>query len=59
VIPQKEMGALLHAPIPKLRLRAASVIATLLVKILDAPFWRAALWRGHLADQIANEKGNR
>jgi hypothetical protein len=52
----KKTGALLHAPIPNLRLRAVYAIATLLVKILDAPFWRAAQWRGRLADQIDNER---
>ena len=57
--PPNEKGALLQAPIPKPRLRGAYVIATLFVKVLDSPFWRAEQWRGRLADHIANEEGNR
>jgi hypothetical protein len=31
-------------------------MATLFVKVLDAPFWRAAQWRGRLADLLENER---
>jgi hypothetical protein len=57
--PPNEKGALLHAPIPRFRLRAAYVIATLLVKVLDGPFWSPAQWRGRLADQIDNERDDK
>jgi hypothetical protein len=54
--PGKETGALLHAPISKLRLRIAYRIAALLATTFGWPFWLSEQWRGRVADRIANER---
>jgi hypothetical protein len=54
--PPKETGALLHAPVSKLRLRTAYLIATLLANTLGWPFWLAEQLRGRLRDRIDSEK---
>jgi len=55
--PGNEKGALLHAPIPKLRLRVAYSVAAILATAFGKPFWFWERWRGQLADRIDNERG--
>ena len=57
--PGNEKGALLHAPISKLRLQLAYRIAALLATTSGWPFWAAEQWRGKLADRIDNEEHDR
>jgi len=54
-----EKGALLHAPIPKLKLHLAYCIAAVLATAFGRPFWSFERWRGRLQDQIENEEDNR
>jgi hypothetical protein len=56
--PPKGKGALLHAPIPKLRLQIAYRIAALLATTFGWPFWFAEQWRGRLQDRIDNERSD-
>jgi hypothetical protein len=53
--PGNEEGALLHAPILKLRLRIAYRIAVLLATTFGWPFCFGEQWRWRLADLIDNE----
>jgi hypothetical protein len=54
--PGNGKGALLHAPIPKLRLRTAYRIAAFLATAFGRPFWFWEQWRGRLMDRIDNER---
>jgi hypothetical protein len=54
--PGNEKGALLHAPISKLRLQIAYRIAALLATTFGWPFWPSEQWRGRLQDRIDNER---
>jgi hypothetical protein len=54
--PSKETGALLHAPISKLGLWTAYLIATLLANTLGWPFWFAEQWRGKLANELERRR---
>jgi hypothetical protein len=49
--PGKETGAM-QAPISKLGLWTAYLIAKLLANTLGWPFWFAEQWRGKLADEL-------
>ena len=57
--PGNEKGALLHAPIPKLRLQIVYRVAELLTNTFGGPFWFFEQWRGRLADRIDNERSDR
>jgi hypothetical protein len=57
--PPNEKGALLHAPIPKLRLHLAYSVAALLATIFGWPFWFWESLRGRLADRLDNEEIDR
>ena len=54
--PGKGTGALLHAPIAKLGLWTAYLIAKLLANTLGWPFWFAEQWRGKLADELERRR---
>jgi hypothetical protein len=56
--PPNQKGALQHAPIPKLRMRVAYGIATLLATVFGGPFWLFEQRRWRLADLLDNERGN-
>ncbi len=53
--PGNEKGALLHAPIPKLRLRLAYRVVALLATTFGWPFWFWEQRRARLQDQIDNQ----
>ena len=57
--PGNEKGALLHAPIPKLRLRLAYSVAAFLATTFGWPFWFWEQRRGRLADRIEKEGSSR
>ena len=57
--PPDEKGALLHAPISKLRLRIAYRIAALLATTFGWPFWLSEQLRGRLQDRIENDRSAR
>jgi len=54
--PPKREGALLHAPIPKLGLWTAYLIAKRLANTLGWPFWFAEQWRSKLADELERRR---
>jgi hypothetical protein len=57
--PPKRDGALLHAPIPKLRLLLPYNAAKILSNATGWLFWLVERWRSELADQIDNEEHDR
>jgi hypothetical protein len=54
--PGKGIGALLYAPISKLRRQIAYRIAALLATTFGWPFWAAEQWRGKLADELERRR---
>jgi hypothetical protein len=56
--PGNEKGALLHAPISKLRLQIAYRIAALLATTFGRPFWFLEQKRTSFLDRIDNEAGD-
>jgi hypothetical protein len=58
MIPRKTKRRLCGTALQKLRLHGAYHIANFCANLLEQSFWFFAQWRGHVADQIANERSD-